>query len=254
MPAEFWYPISGATHDLPAGHDDWANNGGANKNASTQVGGGRAGPATHDDDTSYISRAAGAGVGEQALNVSWPGPIESLGTGTFFTGGGRHRTTGTTQRLVRFINAAATYGAAFVNINDSNTSYVTTGPVDVSVGATYKPGGASWAVSDFATEQTIFAQCDTQSLAAGESRVTSVFGQLTYNPPQGGFVFLLQLAGLGALPFVGHLADFAQFSRYLSWRRVHHRRHTLLTPDETRQAWRELRAYRHPRFFLPAVA
>jgi hypothetical protein len=79
-----------------------------------------------------------------------------------------------------------------------------------------------------------------------------MWGQLTYESPTGGLVFLLQLAGLGALPFVGAM-DFSHFMRYLAWRRAHHPRHTILTGDEVRQAWRELREYRAPRFFLPAL-
>src|SRR5574341_186169 len=82
MPTENWYPISGATHDLPAGKDGFTNSGGANKNASTRVGGGRSGPATHDDDTSYIDSIAGDL--QQGLNIDWPSPMAQIDTATAF--------------------------------------------------------------------------------------------------------------------------------------------------------------------------
>jgi hypothetical protein len=47
--------------------------------------------------------------------------------------------------------------------------------------------------------------------------------------------------------------DLSQFLRFLSWRRRCHPRHTILTGAEVRQAWDEIKAYRHPRFFMPAI-
>jgi len=166
----------------------------------------------------------------------------------------RHRASGgVVRRTAKFVNAAGTAGSDFGDVNDANGAYADTGPVDV-FGAAYRPTGGSWVVGDFDDETSIFGGIKFESGNPNSALVTSFWGSITYIAPAGGFTFLLNLAGLGALPFVGHLADLAQFSRYLSWRRAHHPRHTLLTPDETRQAWRELRAYRHPRFFLPAVA
>lgn len=83
------------------------------------------------------------------------------------------------------------------------------------------------------------------SADGGTGHWTSIFGTLTYNPLPGGFIFLLQLVGLGALPFVGAM-DFRQFLSYLSWRRAYHPRQTILTGDEVKTAWDEIRAYRHP--------
>src|SRR5574341_1110201 len=247
MPSEYYYPISSATHDLPAGHDAWTNVGGANKNASTRVGGGRTGPVTHDDATSYISEATTND--SQALNMDWPGPIGSI---SLFNANFRHATDGVAvTRQAFFLNAAGTTGSNWGSVNDASLSWADTGPTDITAGGTYRPGGGSWESGDFANDATIFGRV-AQVAGAGTALVTSVWGTLTYVPPIGGFAILLQLAGLSALPFIGRM-DFQQFMRYLSWRRRFHRRHTLLTADEVRKAWDELKAYRYPTFFFPRL-
>ena len=246
MPTENWYPISSATHDLPAGHDAWTNSGGANKNASTRPGGGRAGPATHDDNTTLIQE--GTINDSQALNLDWPGPVGSVSA---LDANFRHVTNGVSvNRQTAFVNAAGTLGSTWSTVCNASGSWTSTGPVDVTSG--YRPGGGAWDVGDFADDKTIFGRV-LHAADAGVVSVTSYWGSLTYAPPSGGFIFLLQLAGLGALPFVGAM-DFSQFTRYLSWRRVFHPRHTILTGDEVQQAWRELRAYRHLQFFQMGVA
>ena len=249
MATENWYPISAAPHDLPSGHDDFTNTGGANKNASTRVGGGRSGPATHDDATSYISE--GTNGEDQALNIDWP-PM-SVWDGVL-TAGWRVSVSGASAPLsfnLYMVNAAGASGGAIVTESLNNTGFKTTGPVDISNGTTYRPGGGSWSAADFG-EAVTFARTLRAGGPDGTCLVTSVWGEISFTPPGGAFVFLLQLAGLGALPFVGAM-DFSHFLRFLSWRRLHHPRHTVLTGDEVRQAWRELRAYRAPRFFLPAI-
>ncbi len=257
MAQEFWYTISGAPHDLPAGYDDFSNVGGANKNASMQIGGGRVGPATHDNNTTYISGSTNETLIEQALNVSWPGPMQAYSG--VFTAGARHRYVSGPVAILReayFTNSAGTRPTNFVSVTNSNTSYEDGGPNDVSNAALYRPGGGTWGITDFDDEQSIFAGVAHSTAPTGNtiSRFTSIWGEISFNPMSGGMIFLLNLAGLGALPFVGRLVDFAQFTHYLTWRRACHRRHTLLTPDEARVAWCELRAYTWPkRIFLGAA-
>lgn len=247
MPTENWYPISNATHDLPASTDDWTLGAGANKNVACQVGGGRAGPATHDDSSSYISR--GTTTGNQALNIDWPGPMASYDG--VLTANYRDATNGTavTRSMVMISSGAA--GTAFLSVNNNSGIYVDHGPQDISVAATYRPGGGSWQVSDFADDKTIFVRM-SQDGGTGTVFVTSVWGTISFTPTSGGFAFLLGVAGL--LPVLGALTDMGHFTRYLAWRRRFHPRHTILTGAEVEQAWREIRAYRHPRFFFPAVA
>ena len=249
MVIEYWYPISGAPHDLPAGMDDWSNAGGANKNASQRVGGGRAGPPTNDDDTSYIAWTLNGGLAEQAANIDWPSPVgnyDGVLTASF-----RHKSTSGT-RAINMGNAAGSLGVEINTSSDSSGAYVQGALLDISNAGTFRPGGGSWLATDFQDDKTIFTVVRTAAGGGVQVRVTSVWGQIGYTPPGGAFVFLLQLAGLGALPFVGAM-DFSHFLRYLSWRRTSHPRRTILTGDEVHRAWRELREYRAPRFFLPAL-
>lgn len=250
MAQEFWYPISGATHDLPAGMDDWALGAGTNKNDACRVGGGRSGPATHDD-ASYVTE--GTNGEDQALNIDWPGPMASWDG--VLTANWRVSVTGASAPVgfsLRMVNAAGTSGGAIITESLNNTGFQDNGPVDIANGATYRPGGGSWTAADF-TEATTFARLLRSSGADGTCLVSSVWGEISYTAATGGFAFLLGLAGLTALPIAGAM-DFAHFLRFLSWRRESHPRHTLLTPAEVRRAWREVREYRHPRFFFPAVA
>lgn len=246
MPTENWYPISSATHDLPAGWDEYANNGGANKNASTRVGGGRAGPATHDDDTSYLSCNSAASEQNQALNCDWPGPMASVGS--TFTANYRHRTEGVAgTRKQSFTDAAANEGTRFNAVADASAVYASTGPQDVSDGPTYHPTGAAWSVSDFVDDQTIFPSV-VEEVGGANFRCTSIWGSIEYTPPAGGFAFLLNLAPV-ALPLIGSLTDFSQFCKMLEWRRLHHPRRTEWAEGEIVAAWRDVQAYRWPTFF-----
>src|SRR3972149_10366989 len=132
-----------------------------------------------------------------------------------------------------FVNAAAAVGTAWFSTSTGHAAFTTVGPVDVSNGPTYRPGGGAWTAADFIDDKTIFmSPRDPAGTPGFDHHVTSLWGEISYTPVSGGFVFLLNLAGLGALPFVGHLVDFAQFSRYLSWRRGFPPRHRPLAPAE----------------------
>lgn len=245
MPQEYFYPISSATHDLPAGTDTWTNSGGANKNASTRPGGGRSGPITNDDDTTRIEK--GAAYGTQCLNIDWPGPI-GVWSGVL-TGYGRHaaNVAGTTGRSLAFMNAAGVAGATtFFNLTQS--AYTSSG-VDASNGTNYRPGGGSWSAVDFQDDKTIFFAAAVTGTLANTQKLTSAYGEISYQPPSGGFIFLLGLAGASALPFIGPLHDILQFKKYLSWRRINHLRRTIMTGEEILTAWDEIKAYRYPTYF-----
>jgi hypothetical protein len=260
MATEFFYPISSAPHDLPSGMDDASNVGGANKNASTRPSGGRPGPMTHDDGSTYAHMFAnGLPNLDQALNVDWPGPI-GIFTGVVLSlgwrigmlassGGGSDNTD-----YLYFVNAAGTSGGGVQTFNSSAASpgtgvYTTQGPSN-ALGS--RPGGGSWTPDDFKDDKTIFARAlftDNGGGGNGTPRaLTSVWGQLDYLPPTGGFAFLLASLVLGTL------VDFSQFEQYLHWRRAFHPRHTILCGDEVRQAWREIREYKNRRYFFPSPA
>ena len=217
---------------------------------------------THDDDTSYVSMFAnGFPNVRQAFNTDWPGPMATY-TGSVFTLGMRQRyrfvnSAISITRSVFFVNTSGTAGGTAASASgNSATAWTDVGPNSVTNAATYRPGGGSWSAADFGDDKTIFISVLDSDTGGGGLRSdadwTSLWGQIDYIASGGGLVFLLQLAGLGALPFVGAM-DFGQFMRYLTWRRLCHPRRTILTGDEVRRAWRELREYRAPRFFLPAL-
>jgi len=250
MPTEFYYPKNVTQHDIPAGHDDASNSGGANKGASTQPSGGRLGPMSHDDIATYVTLTMSAVPKRQAVNMDWPlvgtlGSVFSLGFRSL-AGAGAH------TRECRFTNAAGATSSSTLQSASTAGVWATVGPSDVSNAANWRPGGGAWSPADFGDDKTLMIEFWASTNGGNSGIYTSGWGQLEYLPPGGGFVFLLGLAGLGALPFIGAM-DFGQFMRYLSWRRAHHPRHTILSGDEVRQAWRELREYRYPRFFLPAL-
>jgi len=123
MPQEFWYPISGATHDLPAGYDDFSLGAGANKNAATLPSGGRAGPMTHDESTTYISMASNGSANQQAVNIDWPSPMGAL-TGVLTAGARTAMAVGTPTRGQYITNAAGTL--AVVHGHGDNLDAVST--------------------------------------------------------------------------------------------------------------------------------
>lgn len=250
MPTVYWYPISSATHDLPAGMDDWSNFGGANKNASTRVGGGREGPPTHDDGTTTVYFTADGTLQDQALNVDWPSPMSELPSGFTFTANFRsNAAVGTPSRSLQWVNAAGTTGGVIATIATAGAAYASHGPYDVSDAATYRPGGGSWALTDFDDEASLFPRLSTSSAAGNDANVTSIWGQIQYNVAGGMLPFFLGLVGT-ALPFVGRLTDLSQFRTYLDWRRDYHPRHPVLEAEEILQGWAEYRACRWVSFFV----
>lgn|SRR5574341_2688426 len=246
MPQEFFYPITGAPHDLPAVENTYNVFGGGNVNSATRPGGGRSGPMTHDDATTYVHK-----VGQphqQAYNLDWPGPMaEWAGVLTL---GWRQCSLDAVgiQRKLAFLKAGPTYGGTATTAYDASTTWTTQGPIDVSNGATYRPGGGTWVNSDFG-ETTTFAVTFTD-LDVGQLAVTSIWGEVSYTPPGGGFAFLLGLAGLAALPYLGTFADFEQFERYANWRTHHHMRGTVWAPGEIQKAWDDVQAYTYPTFYF----
>jgi hypothetical protein len=239
MPAEFFYPISGSG-TLIGTYDEWTLGAGANKNVACRPGGGRPGPMTHNDATSYLTAPSNAVNVRQELRLDWPSPIGSvsaitLGERTQHTGAGN------TVRTVQFMNAAGTLGGVVASVQDSNT-WETTGPSDA---AAKRPGGGAWQGSDCLEAETgIYLLC-FGSTAGATGYCTSVWGLLTYDPPPGGLIFML-----GSL-VAGAVLDFGQFMGYLTWREAFHPRRTRWAPGEAEWAWREFRAYRHPAYFLP---
>jgi len=246
MATEYWYPETIDSHDI--NQDNWIPSAGGNENINTRPGGGRAGPLTHDDDSSYISTASGSVW--QDVNLDWPSPMISYDG--VLTATWRHRTTaGTPQRRLRFRRPSGSNTTDIRIITDANRSYQQQALLDVST-STHNPSGVAWVLADFddnaSTNMSIYGPSGVL--------VTSIWGEIGFSAPAGGggILFLLGLAGAAALPFVGTFLCLSQLHEYLEWRRLFHPRHTVLSPAEVSQAWTELKTYRHPAFFLPAVS
>ena len=244
MPTEFYYPITGATHDLPAGYNDGQQVGGGNKNSVARPGGGRSGPMTHDDSSTYWWLDQGVWE-NQTVNIDWPSPF-GIWTGTLTFG---FRTlANAASRGCRFVLADSTVGGSLGSSSDGSGSFVTVGPTDRSNPATYRPNGGSWVSTDFADVGGTSLMVDTAAFSGAVFYITSIWGQVSYGPPPGGYTFILGLLP----PLFSHFAFRVDFERFLMWRRSCHRRGTILTGAEVMQAWRELRERRHPTFFLPS--
>jgi hypothetical protein len=238
MITEFFYPIAAAEHDLPAGMNDFSGAGsGANKNDRTAPSGGRAGPMSHDDATSYTT-VTGEPT-QQAYNVSWPSLVASIASITLAF---RHCAIAAVgiQRKCAFVNAAGTFGTTIHTSYDNSTTWATQGPSDASSG---RPGGGSWVAADVANDMTQFIVAFTD-LDIGTLAVTSVWGELGYEIPSGGFAFLLGLAALAP-----SLVGFDQLEKLAAWRTLYHPRHTVWAAGELMKAWADIQSYNWPTYF-----
>ena len=258
MARENWYPIEAASHDIPAGWDDWTYSGGANKNICCRPGGGRTGTITHDDGTTHCRMNPSAGTEEQAFNIDWPGPMASFDStagASAFTHNHRIVTfSGAWQHYAYFLNAAGSYTSAYGSVASVGGTWTDYGPWGIGAGGSYRPGGGSWTAADFSDDKKAFAAIQVSAGAGTYPGVTSVWGTIDFVPASGGFVFMFGLVGASALPLIGRLADHAQFNAMLAWRRRCHPRQTRLKAEEKQRAWRELREYRWPRYFDLRVA
>jgi hypothetical protein len=201
---------------------------------------------THDDNTTAVSKD-GQNVNYQELSIDEPGPMVSISAITL---GFRTRgVSATVSRILYFAFGDGVFGAQAANDAVSDNVFRSTGPADASG---TRPGGGSFIPNDFTRADDVRFLLRYSATANISAIYTSVWGEITYIPPSGGFVFLLNLVGASALPFVGALTDLSHFRRYLSWRERFHPRHTTWGPGEVLDAWRDVRAYRAPRYFLPA--
>lgn len=241
MPAEYWYPLTPKTWGTPPS-DQWTNNGGADKEASTKPGGGRSGPPSHDYAATYISDAQLGQWMYQHLQLDWPGPVSAV-------------TQLTVRCCTRHVGASSTVGGSRLENasgftpssgwTGTDTAWNETADTDVTGD---RPGGGDWVKADFENDAT-WAEVYCYKNGGTERQVTSVWGTLDYAAPPGGWMCLLGLVP----PLFSHFLFRADFERFLLWRRIVHPRHTIMTGPEVTRAWEELRAHRHPTFFLPCL-
>lgn len=150
-----------------------------------------------------------------------------------------------TWRLSKAAGGAGTItGFLRYSATNSNTSALTAGAfptfTDNPVAFALDPTGAAWSVP--AVNGLEIGCTSSYNVDILLSQMSPVTGN--YELADGGFVFLLSpiLGAIGGGLMLSEMPKLAAYFRRLSsgkW---------LITPDEYRKAWAELRAYRHPRF------
>jgi len=214
--------------------DQWALAAGATKVAAVDSGD----PVAHDDGGTFIQEAGGVNEEQSFTLTGKPGGVASVNGVTI---GARHQNAG--GQIAGFMRMDAVNGAVAFTVN-TGAAWATQAPATAP-----RPGGGGWTPADISNSTLqMGVRCTVLSV-----NCSTIWVELDYQQVFGSLVFLLNLAGLSALPIAGPM-DFGQFMCYLSWRCRHHLRHTILTEEEVRQAWRELRAYAWPRYFFPRTA
>jgi hypothetical protein len=201
----------------------------------------------------------GAPIVYYSFNVDWPSPMVSYdGAITMGMRTKIYQQDGagsSTNNCSSMFSAAGPVLGTVVNTRTRGapvSAYIDDGPVTCA-GAGYRGGGGAWVVTDFANSTTQFLTIGMSDNGGGgnlsRQAVTSLWGQITFTPPGGGFCFLLGLAGLMSLQLAGPMTDYTQFEKFLQWRHNVHPRHTILAAEEKVTAWDEYKSYKAPRFF-----
>jgi hypothetical protein len=204
--------------------DNWNLAAGASKVAAIDPGAGLA----HDDDTTYIrsllapgANADQAFVMDTGLPVVRMTQINSLQVNTRV----RSESPPAGELYLHWIRRGSTDGGTASGSPPG--SYT-----DFTTSSYARPGGGSWVPADF-VPGNIQLRVSSEDTAAVRWRVTSGWLVLNYEAAKGGFVnalwSLLPLFGSGLL-----LREVAEAVRQA-------RPRLILSPDEVRAAWRELR-------------
>ena len=211
-------------------YDDWTLGAGASKEAAVDPGD----PVTHDDDTSYISiPASPGGLTTQSFYLDTGLPLATIVAvnNVAFSTHARSNGSAGVANYVAFMRRASTDDGG--SLDDPGSTYRT-----LAIDPYPRPGGGDWEPGDFGAGN-IQGGVGVDFDEALAFRCTSMWAELDFVAPSGGYVLMLgcllgQVFGAGLL-----LREAAQAARLVRGR-------LLLSPDEVRQAWRELREDRHP--------
>lgn len=206
---------------------------------SLGAGGSKPAAVSDQSDATYIVSSDNATYTESYVLEDLPAEAGTISGSV--TGNLRRVYTGDPPTLTALFRLSGTDSEAGVS-NDVSIG-------NVAAAFASAPGGGAWTVAGVnGLEAGLKAVCGIADFQyCYEIWVTG-----NYDVQNGGFAFLLQLAGLSSLPLAGAM-DVSQFLRYLAhW----HRRqsHSIISGDEICRAWAEVKAYRHPTFFLPRFA
>lgn len=210
--------------------DQWTLENGASKAAAVNPGD----PPSHDDDTSNLS--VGASSVKQGFTLTNKPTAGEMGSVNSVNWLARARSTASQNITARWILSATEVSGGTLALG--------TGYTNVSLSAIARPGGGSWTPSDI-LDSSLEVIIQSSGGISGTQRCTSLWMQVDYNVPSGGFVFML-LELLGPVFGAGLLLHEVAAAARLARPRV------LLSPDEVRRAWAELRRPRRTGFVLVA--
>jgi len=200
-------------------YNSWTLENGASKPAAVDPGD----PPSHDDDASNLSvTASGVKQGFTLGNKPTAGEMASVNGVNWLA---RAKASGSSPVTARWILSA-------VEVSGGSQALGTT-YTDLSLTGIARPGGGNWTPSDI-LDSSLEVIIQSAGASPGTQRCTSLWMQVDYNVPAGGFVFML-LSLLGPVFGAGVLLrEVAAAARLIRGR-------VLLSPDEVRRAWAELR-------------
>ncbi len=218
----------------------WTLSAGASKQAAVDPGD----PVSHDDNGTYISVAAAPGANLQSFYMNtWSATIVDISNVYVLARGGL--SSGGVETLTVLLYRAGVSGAAVTTTGAYYTTFGTSGYA--------RPSGGTWVAADFATNN-IQLTCNVPTDSALAARMTSMWIEVTYTAPSGGFaMFVASL--LGAVPAGLLLADMpklaAEVLRCSHLRYGVHRTGAVrIPPSEYQSALDDLKAYRYPSHVL----
>ncbi len=191
------------------------------------AGGGKVGAInTNDDDTQYIFD--GTNGHKQCYNVTWPTDVGAVNSIKIF-------------ERVRQTGPDAIHIAGGVRNAGGETNYdpgvLPTNYTNYTSGALARPGGGTWGTADCNNGVT-YMQFSLGSGGAGNGRATWGYLILDYEPPGGGFAFLI-VSLVGAMLGANlALADMPGIAREVARDRI-----SIIQPHEYERALAELRAH-----------
>jgi hypothetical protein len=122
-----------------------------------------------------------------------------------------------------------------------------------AIAASYANYGGNWPSLEISGIDGVQTRIQSPSAGTVTGRCTYVARSVDYQLASGGFTFLFGLAGLMASPLIGRLTDFGHFSKMLDWWLRKNPYTVMKDRDEIMAALRDIRAYKHPIYFLPTL-
>ncbi len=191
---------------------------------------------TMDDASTYVWSPRNSARTDRILMDNLPAEAATISQVQARYRGRRSGTGDATNSKVGFFEGSAVWGSP----TDALAGWVT-----VTRTIALAPGSVSWTVANVNSAQLTVSH-DGSSTSGNAIEITYYAGLVTYEVAKGGGFFFV----LGCLALGSFLCQ-ADFERYLDWREVYRSHEAQISRAERADAWADVRAYRHPTFFLP---